>query len=183
MRGWAAASIVMAAFGVASGAATAQVLPLELAVKASYLPKFAPYVTWPAGAFATATSPVYLCIVGHDPFGTLIDQAVAGQHVEDRPLAVRRLDRIDRSEVCHIAYLGGSDRQSVADALHALQGVPVLTVTDQSPSAGAQGMIDFRLHDGRVRFHIDEEAAGRSGLAISSRLLGLALTTRAKRRG
>jgi hypothetical protein len=39
-------------------------------------------------------------------------------------------------------------------------------------------MIHFVIHQGRVRFNIDEAQAARSGVAISSRLLSLALTVR-----
>jgi hypothetical protein len=39
-------------------------------------------------------------------------------------------------------------------------------------------MIHFVVAQGRVRFHIDEAAAVRSGLTINSRLLALALSVR-----
>ena len=39
-------------------------------------------------------------------------------------------------------------------------------------------MIHFVIDDDRVRFHIDLQAASRSRLSISSRLLNLALSVR-----
>jgi len=47
---------------------------LETAVKATYLYKFAPFVTWPQ-----RPGPFVICVVGRDPFGPVLDQAVAGQ--------------------------------------------------------------------------------------------------------
>ena len=58
-----------------------------------------------------------------------------------------------------------------------MRGKPVLTVTDARSSV-RRGMIHFVVVQGRVRFHIDEAAAVRSGLTINSRLLALALSVR-----
>ena len=51
----------------------------------------------------------------------------------------------------------------------------VLLITDQAVS-GRRGAIHFAVVNGRVRFHIDNDAAVRAGLNISSRLLSLALS-------
>jgi len=146
---------------------------LETAVKATYLYKFAPFVTWPSGG-QTFT----ICVVGTDPFGPLLDRAVAGQQASGRPIAVRRLALADKSQPCDIAYIGGSAAQSVRDALRALHGAPVLTVTDSGSPAG---VIDFTLDQGRVRFRIDDEAAAENGLVISSKLLSLAVSVNPRR--
>jgi len=55
---------------------------------------------------------------------------------------------------------------------------PVLTVTDSIDALDAKGMINFVVADNRVRFEIDDAAARRSGLVISSKLLSLALSVR-----
>jgi hypothetical protein len=51
----------------------------------------------------------------------------------------------------------------------------VLTVTDAAPS-GVHGIVNFVLLDDRVRFEIDLGQAARNGIAISSKLLSLAVT-------
>jgi len=152
--------------------ATAEVNPLATAIKASYLYKMAPFVDWPAGAFPTPTSPFVLCVVGRDPFGPLLDRAVSGQSVSGRPIVVDRLDQISRNSPCQIAFLAGSATQSMPQALLALRGAPVLTITDD---AAAPGIVDFTVAGDRVRFRIDDEAAAENGLTISSKLLSLAL--------
>lgn len=151
---------------------------LEKAVKASYLYKFAPFVGWPAKVFASPDSPFVVCVVGRDPFGSLLDRAVKGQKVGTRPIVVQRLASVDRSSPCQIAYLGGSREQSVKAALAALRGEPVLTVTDDPT---APGMVDFVLADDRVRFRIDQAAAAESQLTVSSKLLGLALSVNVRK--
>jgi hypothetical protein len=167
---WAAA---FAACLVATAAAAGGP-PLEVAVKAAYLAKFAPFVTWPQTAFAGPSAPLVLCVQGDDPFGGLLDRVAAGQSVGAHPLVVRRMPRLATDSGCQIAYLAGSPLQSQADALRVVNGQPVLTVTDADSEGGAKGIVQLVLIDGRVRFMIDAGRAGQSGLAISSKLLALA---------
>jgi hypothetical protein len=150
---------------------------LEYAVKATYLYKFAAYVDWPSSAFATPGSPLSLCIAGDDPFGASLDSAVRDQRVAGRPLVVRRLKSVARDSDCQILFVGGADPLR-AQLLAALRGSAVLTVTDRHESGGSAGIIDFVMRDNRVRFDIDEAAATRNGLGISSKLLKLALNLR-----
>jgi hypothetical protein len=161
-------------------AAPATAQPMETAVKAAFLPKFAPYATWPAAALPAAGAPYVICVVGRDPFGALIDDAITDARRETTPIGVRRLPRIERNSGCHIAYLGGSAAQPVPAALQAVEGAPVLTVTDARVGRD-RGMVHFELRSGRVRFHIDNAAAARANLALSSKLLSLALSV--KQRG
>ncbi len=152
--------------------------PPVYAVKATFLYKFEPYVTWPGPASATAANTFNICVVGDDPFGRLLDQAVSSERVGGRPILVRRLGAVDRGQGCQIVYLTGSRTQSVADALRSVRGSPVLTVTDADSSANTKGIIHFVVRDNRVRFEIDDQAAAQNGLVISSKLLSLALSTR-----
>lgn len=145
----------------------------EAAVKAAYLYKFAPFVTWPN---SDASGPFNLCVVGDDPFGPLLDRAVAGQTLGTRPIQVLHIDTIGPQSNCDIAYLGGSRGESVAEALRAVRGTPTLTVTDED---APPGIIAFAVADGHLRFRVDQVQAQENGLVISSKLLSLALAVRA----
>jgi len=149
--------------------------PLELAIKATDLYKFAAFVDWPAAAFAGPGDPAVLCVAGDDPFGPVLDQAVRGQKIGARSIVVMRLDRVERGAPCNILFVAPSRRQAIAAALDKVRGQPVLTVTDGNGDEAARGMIDFVIKDSRVRFRIDVRAAERGGLTISSKLLGLAV--------
>lgn len=148
---------------------------LEYAVKATYLYKFGPFVEWPPAALA-ASNPVQLCVVGADPFGHAIDDAVAGQKIGDHAVVLRRMDIATRDSGCQIMFIGGSEAQSIAAALAAVHGTPVLTVTDAG--AAAHGIISFVLDNARVRFDIDAGEAAQNGIVISSKLLSLAHSVR-----
>ena len=156
---------------VAAAPVHAQPSQLETAVKATYLYKLAPFVEWPGDA---SSRPFTICVVGPDPFGPLLDNAIAGQACDGRPFAVARTPTLTAPDTCDIAYAGGSEQQ-VAATLRAAEGHPVLTVTDSSQAAG---MVNFTLHQGKVRFRIDQAATEASGLTVSSKLLSLALSVR-----
>lgn len=156
---------------LATGPAAAQ-SRLEYSVKANYLVRFAAFVDWPPRVFATPRSPLVICVVGRDPFGGSLDTAVRGQTAHGRPLRVRRAAATALAG-CHIAYVGQG-----ADPGVAATGQPGLLVVTDSAAGAGRGAVHFVLSDGRVRFHIDQTAATRNGLRISSRLLNLALTVR-----
>lgn len=141
----------------------------DVAVKAAFLPRFARYVTWPAGAHPSG--PMIICVVGDDPFGNLLNQAAHGQQVDGRSFLVKRLSSPAGAGDCNIAFVGGS---RAGELLSALAREPILTVTDSRSGAG-RGIIQFAIVDGRVRFFIDNLQARARGLTISSRLLALAI--------
>ena len=151
---------------------------LELAVKATFLDKFEPFVTWPEAAFSTPTAPFALCVIGDNPLGALIDRAVSGQSYGAHEIRVYRLPTLSSNSLCHLAYIGTQNPQSALQALNAVQNMPVLTVTDSIRDNAAKGIINFVTADNRVRFEIDEAAATRNGLAISSKLLSLAIAVK-----
>lgn len=146
---------------------------LEYSVKANYLVRFAAFVEWPRRAFADGRSPVVICVVGRDPFHGALDRAVRAQTAHGRSLAVRRpRTAAEAAAGCHILYVGKGGGGLVPDGPGA-----ILLVTDAAVSA-EPGMVHFVIRGERVRFHIDLQAASRSGLSISSRLLNLALSVR-----
>jgi hypothetical protein len=151
---------------------------LEYSVKAAYLSKFGIYVEWPDNAFSSTNSDIGICLVGEDPFGAKLDEAARGQRIGDRAIVVRRLQNMTRDSGCHILYIGGDDPQRTSQIIESLRDSTVLTVTDIGGIQEGVGVINFVVKDNRVRFDIDDAAAGRNGLTISSKLLGLALNVK-----
>ncbi len=144
---------------------------LEVQVKAAYLTKFVPFIQWPDSVFSSPAAPVTICVVGEDPFGTILDQAAAASG-GGRKLVVRRIPEANAETggLCQIVFV--SDSQAGYDAVDALKDKPVVTVTDSSMRA--RGMINFVVLDNHVRFDIDDATAERNGIHVSSKLLGLA---------
>lgn len=165
---------------LAATRAPAQPQPTEDAVKAAFIPKFARYVQWPAGARPAGREPYQLCVIGRDPFGMQLERSAASELIDGRAVAVRRIASVNQAAGCHLAYVRGGDAHETARLLQALSGRPILTITD-SRAGTARGIIHFTVAAGRVRFFIDQAAAAQRGLTISSRLLALALGVRQSR--
>jgi YfiR/HmsC-like len=149
----------------------------EAAAKAAFLYNLAPFVDWPPATFAAPADPFVICIVGKDPLGPALDQAIAGQKAAGRPIVVRRLAKVAREAGCQIVYLGGADGPLVKDTLAAVHGSPVLTVTD---NPGPPGIIDLAFGGGQLHFRVDDQMAAEGGLTLSSKLLSLAISVRAR---
>ena len=148
----------------------------EDAVKAAFLPKFARYVELPGNAQPGPGQPFYLCLIGRDPFGALVDRAAENEVIDGHPVAVRRFASTDSAAVagCHLAFVSGASDTTTLQMLAVLRRQATLTITD-ARWGRARGMIHFAVVAGRVRFHIDQGSASARGIAISSRLLALAV--------
>ncbi len=163
-------ALVLLLIAVPAGAADRS---LEYAVKATFLYKFGFFVDWPAGTFANDTAPFNLCVVGADPFGGRIKNAVFGQSVGRHPIVLRQLTKAEPQANCHAMVIGTAASQTASEALRAVEGSPILTVTD-SALGPATGIIHFVIADDRVSFDIDTALAAKNHLVISSKLLALA---------
>lgn len=145
--------------------------PSETQLKAVFLFNFVQFTEWPAEAFADERSPFVVGVLGHDPFGALLEQAIAGEAPAGRSLVVERYSRVEEIGRCHVLFVSGSEAPRMAELLSALRGRPILTVGDAENFLGAGGMIRFVTAQNRVRFHINDRAARESHLALSSKLL------------
>lgn len=146
-------------------------MSLEYAVKAAYLPKFIPFITWPESAFASPAAPFTICVVGQNRFEDRLDKAAMEARSGDHPVQVRHLAAPEPG--CQLVFLtAGTDPALVQSALEAAHGHPVMTVIDSGLKA--RGVINFVIQDNHVRFDIDDALAADGGLSISSKLLGLA---------
>jgi hypothetical protein len=155
------------------GLASAQAPEYDL--KAAFLFNFAKFVEWPASAFPGERTPLTICVYGEDPFGRTLDTVVQGERVGERGLAVQRPDGLDDLDACHVLFVCRSEKDRLEEVLAQVEGKPVLTVADTDGFLRAGGIINFILEGSKVRFLIDQEAAERSGLRISSKLMRLAV--------
>jgi hypothetical protein len=163
---------VLALLGLVIATQAQAEVSLEYAVKAAYIPKFIPFITWPDSTFAAPDAPVTICVLGADPFGGKLEQAAGELKSGERNIAVRYLPASDAAASCQVIFLGKADEPIAEGALDAVKGKPVVTVTDSGLKA--HGVISFVIEANHVRFDIDQAAAAQGGVTISSKLLSLA---------
>jgi hypothetical protein len=143
----------------------------DVALKAAFLYNFAKFAEWPA---LPSTAPIALCVRGNDSIAAALAQTVRGQSVGGHALEVWRDQEEGAWRLCQLLFIADSETSRSVKALNGIKSLPVLTVSDGKGFAEAGGVIELFVEEGRMRFVINVEAADRSGLRLSSRLLGLA---------
>src|SRR5262245_56484892 len=61
----------------------------EYELKAAILPKLPLFVTWPESAFPDATTPLRIGVLGSNPFGPHLHEAIRGKRIGNREMSVR----------------------------------------------------------------------------------------------
>jgi len=145
--------------------------PTEYQVKAVFLFNFTRFVDWPPTALADPQAPFVIGVLGRDPFGRMLDDAVRGEQVNGRPLVVERYRSRTELKRCQILFIDRSAGVDLAPVLTALEGAGTLTVSDFEPDAPRNVTIRFLEEDHRIRLRIDVDSARSAGLTISSKLL------------
>lgn len=164
--------VLMAALPPARGAVLAQAQePTEYELKAVFLFNFARFVEWPATAFESPEAPLIIGVLGENPFDGRLEEVIKGEAVEGHPLEVRRFNRIEEVDTCHILFLGRAEGATLEGALARLKFRPVLTVGESEQFARTGGMIGFVTERNRIRLRINRGAAEAASLVLSSRLL------------
>src|SRR5882762_3439214 len=107
-----AIAALIAALSMPGAGATAtprSVITPEYDLKAAFLFNFAQFVEWPADAFAAATTPITIGVLGDDPFGASLDALVNGETIRNRSLVVRRFPSVEQVDACHILFISASE--------------------------------------------------------------------------
>jgi hypothetical protein len=153
------------------GAAHGTESPSEYQVKAVFVFNFSRFVEWPPQTFRSPTQPFAICILGEDPFGPKLDEAVRGEEINQHPLLIRRLHHVREADDCQILYIDRSEGGELHQILSALDHHSTLTVSELNDAAERGGMIQFLTENNRIRLRINVESARAAGLTISSKLL------------
>ena len=152
----------------------------EYQLKAAFLYNFTQFTEWSAQAFATPTAPIVIGIVGEDPFGSTLDEAVKGEVVRGRPLVVQRFRADEDLGSCQILFISRSEKERLRTLLSPLKGKPVLTMSDINDFAQAGGMVNLVLANKSVKLEINQAVAEEAGVQISAKLLRLARIAQSK---
>jgi hypothetical protein len=146
----------------------------EYQVKAAFLYNFARFVEWPALTFKTEKDPLRICVLGQNPFGNALAEAVGGKAVLGRAFVLSDIADTKQVSECQILFIGSSERKRLRSIFAELRTTGILTVGETEGFASQGGIVNFKLDDGRVRLEINTDAAARANLRISAKVLSLA---------
>ncbi|MGH9455931.1 MAG: YfiR family protein, partial [Terriglobia bacterium] len=160
---------------------TQPLTPTEYEVKAAYLFNLGKFVEWPAQA-AVKEDSFPICVLGADPFGQVLDAAIAGETIGGKTVIAKRISKPQDATGCRILFISSSEEGCLQEILANLDGTSVLTVSDMPDFGQRGGMIHLVLENRKVRFAVNLTAAERAGLTLSSQLLKLAVRVTGKPR-
>ena len=162
MPGWrriGAGVVLLLCASTAQGAAPATT---ETVVRAAFLFRLTFFLTWPPEAFASADSPIRLCIGDSaDPglFKVLSEQ-VATRKAQGRSLEVVRYSAKAAGPICHLLYLGdvapgelpegGDYAMVVVDSLKQLDRAGAIALVREDQPGGGSKMV-FYAHPQRLK--------------------------------
>jgi hypothetical protein len=150
----------------------------EYQIKATYLFNFGRFVTWPESTAEGKNDSFGVCVLGQDPFGSTLDSIFAGETLDGKPVAIRRLAKPQDAADCHILFISSTEESHLKMILAALDAPGTLTVSDMPGFADRGGMIQFVFEGNRIRFEVNLTSAQSSKLVLSSELLKVASTVK-----
>jgi hypothetical protein len=150
----------------------------ESAVKATYLYNFSRFVQWPADAAAAKSGSFSICVLGEDPFGTVLDTILSGEAVGGKPVMTKRVMKAQDALNCHVLYISASEDSRLKEILAEVDKAGVLTVSDIPQFSQRGGMIQFIVVGNKLRFEVNLTNAQSAGLTLSSDLLKVAVAVR-----
>jgi hypothetical protein len=153
----------------------------EHGIKAAFLYKFLGYVEWPAAALNNATAPIVIGVLGADDVADELRTIVARRRIAQHPIEVRRVAEADALDGVNVLFIGRDGTAALRRLAPAAQERSVLLVSDSDRGLEEGSVINLVVVDNRVRFEVSLEAAERSQLKLSSRMLAVAMWVRPAR--
>ena len=145
----------------------------EYQLKAVFLFNFTQFVEWPNNAFSSEQAPLVIGILGSDPFGSYLEDAIAGEKINGHPLVIQRYSTTEEIGSCQILFINLTEANKKEQIIAKMKGRNVLTVSDSPDFMQRGGMIRFFRKQDKIKLEVNLEAAKTSNLVISSKLLRL----------
>jgi len=163
-------------------------------IKAAFLYNFMNFVDWPKDKIADANQPIKVGVTGSRVFLEALEP-LKEKKIKGRKISIKYFsdyeklnnskdfdddfwnEKIERIKTCHVIIFCKCDSdtvRSLEQIVKALKSSPVLTVGEMNGFLESGGMINFLIKEEKVRFEINNAAAKKAGLRISSKLLRLA---------
>ncbi len=146
----------------------------EYALKAVFLYNFCRFIEWPKSAFTSPNEAITIGVVGDDPFGSLLNEAVRNETSRGRPIRIAHYAKADAIGRCHLLFVSRSEAARTEKILSAVNGKSVVTVGETDAFLDRGGMIALTAKKNRVRLHINPALLRAASLDVSSKLLRVA---------
>jgi len=145
----------------------------EYESKGAYLLNFYRYVTWP-----TPDNTLQIGVIGNDDFVVLLEKIAKEINLANINKSVHKVSLSDDLAQFQLIFVSNIKPDELEKLLKQLENKDILTVGDNIDNfCEMGGIINFSPKGSEKRFEINNPAALKAGLKISSKLLTLAKLT------
>jgi hypothetical protein len=148
----------------------------EYEIKAAYLYNFGKYIEWDQAANAPAVdaSEFVVGVVGENPFGDALQIVAQQKQIHGRSIVVHEIRSVDQYRPCQILFFSADAPEVLtSQVLQQARSSASLLVGERPGFARSGGIVNMYVEQNRVKFEINVDAAERSGIKISSKLLSI----------
>ena len=165
---------VAAALFVSSVGDAAALEPSEYGLKSVFLYQFCRFMEWPQTAFSSPNDPLVIGVVGDNPFGGLLREAVEGETYHGRPIRIEHYRTPRDIKRCHILFVSRSLVDQMNEVLAEVAGKNVVTVGETDGFLDHGGMIALTADRNRVHLRVNASSLRAANVDVSSKLLRVA---------
>jgi signal transduction histidine kinase len=139
-------------------------------ITASYLYNFAKHIEWPN---QTAMNTFAIGVYGTDNPVLMAELAILRDKVKlrDLPITVTQVNRIDALGQFHLVYVEQASAKTIADIYDAVQGKPVLIVTEDYPNKRLVMINLISTENDRLKFEVNKSNIINHGLVLLPELI------------
>lgn len=148
--------------------------PEEYQVKAVFLYNFTRFIEWPATSFNSSSSPFVIGIIGGNPFGSFLEEAIKDESVGMHKIIIRHYSDFNLIGDCHILFINYKDKEMIKQTLAAVKDKNILTVNEWQRFVEIGGMVQFINEGNRIKLIINNNAVKSARMQASSKLLSVA---------
>ncbi|MDO9149798.1 MAG: YfiR family protein [Methylotenera sp.] len=141
----------------------------EYAMKAAFVYNFTLFTEWPT----LPNNTLKICTLESDTLKQELEKFRNNQP-HGATLLISRITSLEAIKECQALYLSEEDKKRLPVIMSLLENTPVLTITDVPELVGKGVMIGIKTENKRLVFVVDTQAAKKSSLYLSSKLLSLA---------
>src|SRR5262245_8200017 len=95
--------------------------PTEYQVKAAFLYYFAKFVEWPKERLPQPGHPFEICVLGQDPFGSVLEETFRGKQTNGSAILLLRTEDIRATRGCQIAFISSSEKDRLPEVFDSLE--------------------------------------------------------------
>ncbi len=141
--------------------------------KATFLGYLPNYIKWPTSIAEDKSGFFNMCVLGENTFKDFLKQLYGNKSIKNKPVKIYYFDDISDSLHCHLLFISISERKIISEILTFIKDKPILTISEIRGFVDKQGIVQFYMKAQKVHLKINNQAAIKHGLKISSQLLAI----------